>query len=500
MARLRIPTRLGVLAATAVTAAGALVAIPQPAVAVGAGDHVLFWNNVLLKTYRQVGGAPGPLARSGAIMHVAIYDAANSILCAQREVSCLGQPYVIKVPGGGHFDTSIDYAAYTTLQALYPALDFKPDLLAAQEGIPHTPERDAGQSVGVRAGEAILAKRADDGSGAPTPYVPDNVPGAWRPTGSGAAATPHWGRVRPFTMTSGAEFRPAPPAGYSSYAALLPSLEYAKQLNEVKRLGAVDSTDRTADQTEAAWFWANDLDGTYKPPGQLLAHTQIVAARQKLSVDSEVKLFAQVALALADAAILSWDTKYETAIDLWRPESGIQLADTDGNPDTVADPSWKPLSARRDGTNFSPNFPAWIAGHATFAYTWAEVMRQWFGTDSIPFTATTEDPHAVGVTRTFNTFSAAARENADSRIWLGVHYRFDGDDAIKSAEGMAEHAVDAQLGPNHSDTKLLYLRRTDATQRADCEDIGKRLVRERRWGHYTCKWLLPYRAFELYVW
>ena len=498
MARLRMPRRLGALAG-ALTVAGALVAVPQPAVATGPADHVVFWNNVLLKTYRQVGGAPGPMSRSGAIMHVAIYDAANSVRCAEREVSCLGQPYAIKVAGGGHFDTAIDYAAYTTLRALYPALDFKSDLIAAQAGIPNSPERAAGESIGVRVGNAILALRAGDGSGDTTPYVPQNVPGAWRPTGSGPAATPNWGRVRPFTMSTADQFRPGPPAGHSTYAALLPSADYTAQFDEVKRLGAADSTERTADQTEAAWFWANDLDGTYKPPGQLFAHTQIVTGRQRLPVDSKAKLFAQLAMAMADAAILAWDTKYETAIDLWRPETAIQLAETDGNPATVADPSWQPLSARRDGTRFSPNFPAWIGGHAAFAYTWAEVMRQWFGTDAIAFTATTEDPHAVGVTRAFPNFTAAADENADSRIWLGVHYRFDGDHASKAAETMAENAVDARIGANHSDTELLYLRRTDVGQRSDCEDIGKQLLRERRWSRYTCQWLLPYRAFELYV-
>jgi hypothetical protein len=145
-----------------------------------------------------------------------------------------------------------------------------------------------------------------------------------------------------------------------------------------------------------------------------------------------VKLFAAVSLALGDAAIAAWDAKYQTPIDLWRPESAIRLAADDGNAQTVADPSWRPLSADTAEVNFSPPFPAYVSGHATFGGAWAAAMKAYFGTDSIGFTAETEDPHAVDsagnyLTRSFTSFSQAGLEDARSRIYLGVHYSWDGD-------------------------------------------------------------------------
>ncbi|MGC5330318.1 vanadium-dependent haloperoxidase [Micromonospora sp. DT62] len=133
-----------------------------------------------------------------------------------------------------------------------------------------------------------------------------------------------------------------------------------------------------------------------------------------------------------------------TPIDLWRPESAIHHADTDGRPGTRPDPSWRPLSQNRAGQSFSPPFPAYVSGHATFAGAWAGVMRAYFGTDAVPFTATTEDPHAVGAPRSFGSFTQAAQENARSRVYLGVHYQFDAEGGLA-----AGYAVGAHVHANH---------------------------------------------------
>jgi PAP2 superfamily len=286
---------------------------------------------------------------------------------------------------------------------------------------------------------AMKAARADDGADDPAGYIPDNVPGAWRPTDGCTAVTPVWGNVRPFAMTSGSQFRRPPPA--VDYPTLLASSTYASQLAEVRNLGRDDPSTRTADQTQAAWFWANDLDGTYKPPGQLLAHTRIVAEAQLTDGLQTARLFALVSLAMADAGIAAWDMKYLTSFDLWRPETAIQLAPV--NPDQT----WEPLSADRNGVSFSPCFPAWVSGHATFGAAWAGIMRSELG-DNITFIATTEDPHAVGVTRTFNSFTTAATENARSRIYLGVHYQFDADDGTATGYNIANHIYNNYLRPS----------------------------------------------------
>ncbi|MDT9681043.1 DNRLRE domain-containing protein [Streptomyces sp. TRM76323] len=453
-----------------------------------ATDHVQYWNDVLLSAYRTAGGAPGPLARAGAMMHGAVYDAANSIRCSEGETRCLGRPYLVKTtaPADADINSAIDQAAYLVLEAVFPNMDFARQLAAAGESIPQTvtgTQRRAGSSVGHQAARAMVDARAADGSQTSTPYPGSSSPGNWRPTDANPAATPAWGLVKPFGLTSGSQFRQRRLTDYGSMEALLRSSDYSNQVNEVRDLGGVESPLRTADQTQAAFFWANDVDGTYKPPGQLFELTQTVSRQHRLTVDANAKLFALVAFAMADAGIAAWDAKYQTNIDLWRPESAIRL-DGDGNPLTSADPEWQPLSRNREGQHFSPPFPAHVSGHATFGAAWARTMERWFGTDDIGFTAGTEDFDALGVTRTFTSFSDAAQENARSRIWLGVHYSWDGTDGITVGNSVADHISSNSVGPNSSDLwkeyELLH-------NLSGCQATGRQLVAEHRWSAYECR-------------
>ncbi|MEV5445084.1 vanadium-dependent haloperoxidase [Streptomyces sp. NPDC052644] len=467
-------------------------------------DHVVYWNKVLQRTFRQLTGAsaaPTELARASAIVHVAIYDAANSAKCV-RPVGCLGQPYLVKVPLAAgttpDYDTAVDYAAFRALTSVWPDLDFSADLRAAQAAVPSTvtdTARAAGADVGTKAAEAVVNARVGDGAAEATAYPGSTQPGFWRPTGSGAAVTPHWGKVKPFTLTTLDQVRPPLPAGKTSMPELLASPEYAAQVNEVKRLGGATSTTRTPDQTQAAHFWANDLDGTYKPIGQIFANTQTLVAQQRVQTSGTAKLFAMLSLALADAGIAAWHAKYETPIDLWRPESAVNL-DDDGNAATVADPSWRPLSADRSGRSFSPPFPAYVSGHATFAGAWARVMSYWFGQDQMTFDAATEDPHAQGVIRRFPSFSAAAEENALARLWLGVHYRWDAEQGLATGGRIGAHVTSHHLGPNSSADWVSF---GTAYNRDTCPDQGQKLLDEHRWTQYQCQVLADGATFRLLV-
>ncbi|MFH8754694.1 DNRLRE domain-containing protein [Streptomyces atroolivaceus] len=457
-------------------------------------DHVVYWNDVLQQAYRQVGGAPGPLSRAGAMVHGAIYDAANSASCGQGATRCLGAPYLIKAtPSNGaaaDINSAIDHAAFDVLRSVYPQLDFDDELAAARATIPAgvTPDqRAAGTSVGQQAAAAMLTARQNDGSSLSVPYPGSQAPGYWRPTDSDAAATPGWGRVKPFGATTGSQFRPAGPAGHSTMAPLLASSDYAAQVKKVKDLGGAESTLRTADQTQAAMFWANDLDGTYKPPGQLFEFTQTLSRQQGMSVHANAKFFALAAFAMADAGIAAWDAKYETAVDLWRPESAIRL-DGDGNAATIGDPNWQPLSQDRSGRHFSPAFPAYVSGHATFGGAWATSMRTWFGTDDVRFTGTTEDPQAIGVTRDFSSFTEAAQENAIGRVWLGVHYEWDGTDGVTVGNRAAEVVSATELRPNTASAWITY---ESLANLGGCDALGKRLVAEHRWTSYQCTQVNP---------
>lgn len=408
-------------------------------------DVVMEWNNVLLETYRKVGGAPCPLARAGAMMHVAMHDAISAIAQQSRAYLMSGIP----TPAA---DTSAEaaaaYAAHRVLTQLYPSvIPFYDEALSTsliQIGTRASAMQiENGRSLGQTIADLIVANRSTDGSTNTAPYAAGNQPGDWRPTGSGDAVTPNWGGVRPFTIDSIDRFRPSLPGNYATKQELLRSDEYAAQLNEVKRLGSADSIDRTAEQTEIAFFWANDLDGTYKPPGHLYRLTQIVAEQRNLSLAENARLFALVALAMADAGILAWSVKYDTAIDLWRPESAVRLAMSDGNLLTREDLNWEPLSVNPlTGVRFSPAFPAFVSGHATFGAVHAGIMRRFFDTDNVTFELDTDDPSVEGVKRTFNSFSSAALENGRSRVYLGVHYQWDADEAYVAGTQLADYIYD----------------------------------------------------------
>ncbi|MCO8277638.1 vanadium-dependent haloperoxidase [Actinoplanes sp. TRM 88003] len=433
--------RTGLALGLATTATGATVATSAaPAAAIPAGtDHVVLWNEALRYAFARTDMAPGPLTRRAAILNAALYDTVASLSSGYR-------PYLGTVSREPNFNydvvSNIDAAARTVLPQIFPTVDFTAYYTEAAKYKPVGNPGPEGwsTSVGVAVAERILAARANDGSTNNTPYVESTAPGQWRQTGSGAPATPNWGGVTPWTLTSGSQFRPPLPGGFSSLTALLASPEYAAQVNEVKSLGAVNSTTRTAEQTRIAFFWANDVAGTYKPPGQLLRHTSILAFDRNLEVGAAARLYTMVALAMADAAIVAWDAKYRTAIDLWRPETAIRLADTDGNAATVADPTWQPLSVDRNGVRFSPPFPAYTSGHATFAGAWAGVMKRYFGTDNVTFRVDSVDPNEQQY-RTYSTFSSAAVENARSRVYLGVHYQWDADFGVSSGDAVAARVV-----------------------------------------------------------
>jgi hypothetical protein len=414
-------------------------------------DPVLFWNDVLVDAFRSPAPedrSPTRLSRAGAMMHAAIHDAVSS-------VTGVGAPYTARVAIPQDTivatpETAINKAAYDVLRSVFPAKDFSADLATAQSRTPNgatAVERQRGESVGAQVAAAVIARRNGDGSADNTAYTPSPTAGAWRPTSAGTSAvSPNWGRVAPFVMTSSTQFRPGLPGGHSSYSSLLASPEYAAQVNEVQEYGGQTSAKRTDEQTQIAYFWANDVAGTYKPPGQLFEHTQIVSGQRGLGIVENARLFGLVALAMADAGIAAWDAKYQTAIDLWRPQSAINLADQDGRTDTVADTAWKPLS-NENNVPFSPAFPAYISGHATFGAAWAAVLKGYFGSDDLTMKLTTEDPDAIGVVRTFTSFSQAALENGRSRIYLGVHYQWDADFGYQTGSGVGNHVIANALRP-----------------------------------------------------
>ncbi len=275
-----------------------------------------------------------------------------------------------------------------------------------------------GVAVGHEAARQILAWRSTDGANDQVPYVPGTGLGVWQPTPRPnpnpppaelpglPAAAPQWATVTPFCIPGDSAFRPLQQPG-------LTSGEYTDAFNEVKRLGARDSTTRTAEQTEIARFWAGG-PGTFTSGGYWNQIAQEVSAAQGKSLVENARLFALLNVAQADAYFAVWDAKY--AYNFWRPVTAIRAADIDGNPDTLPDSTWTPLLV-------TPNHPSYISGHSGHSASAAAVLAAFFGTDAIGFSLSTDS--LPGVTRTYASFSAAAHEVSDARVYAGIHWRFD---------------------------------------------------------------------------
>ncbi len=426
-----------------------LVCIIGGSGAVARGDVITDWNGVWAQTIREtatthgVNAGPGPVARANAMMFGSIYDAINSI-------DNTHQPYLVNynVPSDTSREAAAASAAYRIMSSIYGSgatqqARFDNQLASNLANIPDSPGKTAGIALGTAVADAMIAARTNDGSGVSSTYTLNPDAGYWRPAFGQEPIVPSWGSVTPFTMTSGTQFRPGPPGGYSDMPSLLASPEYAAQVAAVRELGALDSTTRTADQTEIAEFWANDNPGTFKPIGQLDQWTQVVATSQGLSLSDEARLFALSSLAMADASIVSWDIKYDTNIDLWRPRDAIREVVDDGNSLTVADPTWQPLALIVDG-NPAPAFPSYVSGHAVFASTQAAILTSFFGTDDISFSLTSDTSTA---TRSFDSFSQAALEDASSRVFLGVHFPWDADAALPSGTALGQYVSDNFLLP-----------------------------------------------------
>lgn len=399
--------------------AGAIVALACSAPVTA--DVLDDWNQVTIDTFRHTSGGPGYMARTAAMVHVAMYDTVNCFRGTHEPIVAFEN-----APRGASRVAAAAAAAHRVLVTLYPERRavFAQALSASLAPVEDGPGQDAGVALGRRIANRVLAARANDNSNLVVEYPFGNRPGDWVLTEPGVnplPVGPHYAMIKPWVLARASQFRPSGPGGFARLDRLLKSRLYAEQFDEVKRLGRRDSSERTTEQTEIAWFWAMDRPGTCHPPGHLLLITQEVCEQQNVKFADKARLYALVSVAMADTAIAVWDRKFGTGIDLWRPVTAIKNADLDNNAMTEKDETWEPL------LEFSPPFPAYPSGHAAFGAAHAAVMARFFGRDDVQFTCGTDEPIVIDVRRTFNSFSEAARENGISRVYLGVHYRFDAD-------------------------------------------------------------------------
>ena len=391
------------------------------------GDVLIDWNTTALDAVRAGESGPPLAARNLAMVQLAVYDAVNSI-------DPRYQPYggiQVRPPRGASKVAAVAGAADEVLRSLYPAqaATFDATLAESLATVPSRPARIRGEAVGRRVGDAILALRAHDGSDKFVDAPPATQPGMWSPTPP-AYSPPvglNFAFVTPFAMTSPSQFRPGPPPA-------LDSPEYAAAYNEVKSVGGTDSTTRTPDQTAFARFWS-DLPGvTFTPPGHWNQIAEDAAMSRRLGLPAEARLFALLDIALADAGISCWETK--NFYDFWRPVTAIR--DSDGNPLTAGDPSWAPLWA-------TPAFSSYASGHATFSAAAAAVLDSVFGAD-FAFTDA-GDPTEGLDPRHFTGFEQAAAEAAASRMYGGIHFRFDNETGLRVGSQLGQYVLQHELLP-----------------------------------------------------
>jgi PAP2 superfamily len=386
-----------------------LAARPMPVTA-ATGDQVLEWNAIMNDTVLAGGTSPLATSRVVALVSASVFDAVNG-------VNPRFKPLHVRpnAPGYASRRAAAIQAAYAMLIKIYPAqtesLTTKRD--ASIAALTQSAKSiQAGVIWGQFVADKIWAWRLTDGfAPAPPPFVGvlgiEGLPaavGVWRPTplANAYGAGPQFASMTPWVLRRPSQFRLPPPLA-------LTSVEYAADYNEVKTMGAFSGSQRSADQSELALFWAGNT-----PLYWNRIASQIVAGRSR-SLSENAHLFALLNVTMADAGIACWDGKYRYVF--WRPITAIRLGDTDGNAGTDPDPTWTPwLDFFPTGTPAHPEYPS---GHSTVSGSAAFVLAAEFGDDT-PFTVTSEVRPG---TRAFPSFSAVVAEIADARVFGGIHFR-----------------------------------------------------------------------------
>jgi hypothetical protein len=372
-------------------------------------DVVVEWNaHAQTAIVATAGQGPTVAYLHFAMVQGAVYDAVNAIEGGHEPY--LGAPSMADASDSSA--AAAAQAAHDVLVGIFPTqqgvLDGK---LATTLGTLPDGGKAGGREVGAAAAAAMLTARANDGRFSSFTVTQGSLAGQWRSTAFLTDGTPvvepaPWvGNVTPFIIRSAAALRSKGPNALTSDA-------YTRDYREVKRLGSLTSTRRTADQTEAAIFWQANAAVLSNSTMRQLVGTQ------GLDGAEAARMFAMADMAGADGVIACWTDKYYWRF--WRPITAIRLGDTDGNPDTAADPTWTPLFSSATPPLTTPTFPEHPSGHTCVTGAVVETLKNFFGTDSVSFSVSSS---LTGTTRGFNRFSEMIKEIIAARVWAGIHFR-----------------------------------------------------------------------------
>lgn len=410
----RAATGAGVAAAGAMLLAVGLAVAPAAAEPDhAAGDPVLLWNDQTNRAIRETGTDPFQASRDLALESIAVLDTVRSIASAPG--------FLVRLPGARDLNPTIAAAAaaHSMLIHLFPARRTALDaaLEASLAADAAGPERDGAIAFGKAVADAVYARREDDGWNAkgPTDTGANAEPaaGRWQPTPPGflPPQEPQWGAIRPFVLTQPAQFRPAGPPASGSAA-------FREATASVAAIGGAQSAGRTADQTEIARYWSDPV-GSYGPAGHWNAIAASLIAPSGQSLETEAQTFAELNIAIADAAVAVADAKYNYRF--WRPVTVIR----EGAAGAPANPAWSPLLE-------TPNQPSYISEHASFGGAAATVLTAHLGEHGFRLAS----ENSPGVVRIFTNFQQAAEEAAVSPEYGGINYSFDHVDGLATGRAV----------------------------------------------------------------
>jgi hypothetical protein len=389
-----------------------------------AQNPIADWHSVMESSVASTGRKNAVALPYFAYVDVAMYDAVNSI--DQRF-----QPFAVDLhaPRGASKDAAAASAAHDVLTHYFPtqAATFDAALAASLAAIADSQSKTDGINVGKAVAAQWLALRAGDGLEAAIVYTPGHGPGIWEPVPTYPAPPPNtppapvgvWmTQFKPFAMHSADQFLAEvhPPLALTSEA-------WARDFNRTKDYGAHNSVVRTASQTEIGLFWTDNAAAQYSR-----AFRSLIAS-QGLDTAAAARLAAMYSVVASDAVTACMNAKYHFAF--WRPYTAIHDADTDGNPETVADPNWIPLAV-------TPGHPEYPANHGCVTEAIMDAMTEFFETDEIPFSVTST---VTGTTHSFDSFEAVVREVDDARIYGGMHFHHSVKEGNRLGRMVTEFAL-----------------------------------------------------------
>ena len=421
-----------VLAAAATAAAVAVAPAkshPQPGPPPGA---VLTWNTYAVNAVRA--STPTKFQTDGmlymAYVQAAVYDAVTKLDGKYEPY----HDFAFTPAPGASVQAAVAAAARTVLNNYLP--DLQPTVDAEYNAYLATLSGDVagGVSVGEAAANDLIAFRSGDGLKAPTPaygQIGPIIPGKWQlqlPTQT--AQTPWLATMRPFLLDGAAQFRAKPPPSITSD-------QYAKDLNETETYGAVNSSARSKDQTDIAYFWnGNGVN-------QFNLTMQNVVAQHDMDIDDAAHLFAMGMIVTTDAGIGCYDSKF--FYEAWRPITAIRNADIDGNPDTTADPNWSPLLT-------TPAHPEYPSQHGCFTAGFTRALAAALGTNHLDVTMPggANGSTNLSVTQHFKTVNDIQKQEIDARVWIGFHFRNSVKQGEKLGNNVAGWELDRFFQPSDS--------------------------------------------------